>query len=281
MFVRLALVADIHHGKDTPTKRGSAALSLLESFIAEADLLAPELVIDLGDRINDTDLDSDIRHLGEVKHVLRGISAPRVHLLGNHDVAKLPVATSSAILGTDFVHKSSDLGGWHLIFWQADSRVRPGKGFELSDEDLAWLEADLAATELPSIAFTHAPLGSGPMLGNYYFESREAYGGYANAARAREIFSRSGKVVAAIAGHVHWNSLNTVDGVHYLTLQSLTETFTTNPHPAGAWAKLELGKKLDLEVFGRDPMHLSLPIKQLHSHWLARRDVETRVTVTG
>lgn len=73
----------------------------------------------------------------------------------------------------------------------------------------------------------------------------------------------------AVAGHVHWNALNTVDGVHYVTLQSLTETFTTHPHPAKSWAELELGDSIELRVHGGDPIQLRLPLRTLHEHWLA------------
>ena len=33
MVTRIAVVADIHHGRDTLTKRGTAALGLLDGFV--------------------------------------------------------------------------------------------------------------------------------------------------------------------------------------------------------------------------------------------------------
>ena len=47
--------------------------------------------------------------------------------------------------------------------------------------------------------------------------------------------------VVWLAGHVHWNTVTLVDGIPHVTLQSLTETFTTHPEPAAAWGLLELG----------------------------------------
>lgn len=46
--VRIALLADIHHGPDLPTKRGSAALPLLERFAGFVRESAPDLVLELG-----------------------------------------------------------------------------------------------------------------------------------------------------------------------------------------------------------------------------------------
>jgi hypothetical protein len=77
------------------------------------------------------------------------------------------------------------------------------------------------------------------MQGNYYFERYAAgAGGYRNARKARELLADCPTAVLAVAGHVHWNSWHCIDGIHHLTAQSLTETFTTYPEPAGAWARL-------------------------------------------
>ena len=45
-----------------------------------------DLVLDMGDRINDIDPQTDRRLLREVADVFRGLATDRVHLLGNHDM---------------------------------------------------------------------------------------------------------------------------------------------------------------------------------------------------
>ena len=57
--LRIALIADIHHGVDQGTKLGSAALALLQPFVDWVNAIGPSLVVELGDRINDLDKDAD------------------------------------------------------------------------------------------------------------------------------------------------------------------------------------------------------------------------------
>ena len=83
-----------------------------------------------------------------------------------------------------------------------------------------------------------------------------------------QIVEKSEKVIAVVSGHVHWNQLHFMDGIPHISLQSISETFTTHPHPAGAWGLLELSDTLNLEVAGRQPIKLTLPLKQMTDHWL-------------
>jgi hypothetical protein len=111
------------------------------------------------------------------------------------------------------------------------------------------------------------------MVGNYYFDRRYAHGEkHRNAARARNLIESSEKVIAVVSGHVHWNQLCFMDGIPHFSLQSLSETFTTHPHAAGAWALLTLGDAVELEVFGRDPVMYRTPVKKSSHHWLPPMD---------
>jgi len=281
--LRLTLVADIHHGRFAQTKAGPLALELLEAFVRTANEQQPDLVVDLGDRISDQHRATDLCLLGEVAARFLALRVPRVHLLGNHDQVNLSVADSEAVLGVALRSRTLDLQGWHLVFWYPDSRSGADGVYAMGGHDLAWLEADLAATDRPSIIFTHVPFDDGSMVGNYYFEtSPRGAAGYENAVLAREIVQRSHKVVMVVAGHVHWNALNVIDGIPYVTIQSLTETFTTSPEPAGAWATLDASREgLHLQVYGRDRLTLSLPVKPLDHHWLSQDDTPTRAAGAG
>lgn len=264
----LGLVADIHHGAQAGTKAGPAALPLLREFAHWANGHALDMVVELGDRINNVDANSDARLTRDIAAAMHPITAPRAHLLGNHDNHDLPRPLAEAAMQVAFASWSRDVKGFHLVFWNADTCVKGKARFLFEAADLQWLEADLAATELPTIVFSHLPLDEGSMIGNFYFEKYLAgFAHYGNAAQAREVIERSGKVVACLSGHTHWNARNTIDGIHYLTIHSLTESFTTWPHPTGAYALLQLGEDLRLEVFGRDPVSVRLPLRQPGAHW--------------
>ncbi len=269
--LKLALVTDIHYGPNAYTKRGEDAPALVETVVAAASAFGPDRFVELGDRLSDCSEAEDRERLTKLAELFARCGGPRTHLLGNHDIVHLSRREIGHILDCETAHHSVDEKGWHLVFWNADPHYPDG--LEIAPGDLEWLEADLAATRLPSVVFSHVPLDDAAMIGNFYFKTRpEGRAGFLNAAAAREVIERSEKVVLAVAGHVHRNQLSTIDGIHYLSLQSLTESFTTHPYPSGAWATLELDHEIHWQVHGREPLAMTLPIKVLEHHWLRRRD---------
>ncbi|MCB2007288.1 MAG: metallophosphoesterase, partial [Rhodoferax sp.] len=264
----LGLVADIHHGAQVGTKLGPAALPLLAAFNDWANNLPLDLVVELGDRINNLDQDADRQLTQDIAAAFGKLTLPRAHLLGNHDNHDLSRVAAEAAMQTGFHSWSRDLKGFHLVFWNADTCVKGKQAFVFDAADLQWLEADLASTELPTIVFSHLPLDEGSMIGNFYFEKYFAgFAHYANAAGARAVLEESGKVILCVSGHTHWNARNTIDGIHYITIHSLSESFTTWPHPSGAYALLHVQDQITLEVFGRDPAYYRLPVRQPGRHW--------------
>jgi predicted phosphodiesterase len=265
----MALVADIHHGQDHGTKLGTAALPLLgrfRDFVAQA---APDLVVELGDRINDVDAETDLRLTREVAAAFRGINVRRAHVLGNHDNHAIDRRAAEGAMGVSFESWSLDANGFHVVLWNAATSLAGGGGFRFAPEDLAWLERDLAATGLPAIVCTHVPLDGGSMVGNYYFEDAPAgCASYHDGTAARAVIEASGKVVLCLAGHTHWNARHTIDGVHYVTIHSLTESFTTPGRPCGAFGLLDIGEVITVEVFGHDPILHRLPLRRPGEHWV-------------
>ena len=271
--LRIAIITDIHYGPDRYSKKGDEALMLLENFIRQVNSIEADLVVDLGDRISNADIVNDRNHLAQVASVFQPLTKERHHLIGNHDVVHLSIGEQEEIMGMLLQHHSLDRGSWHLAFWNASCVLHEGEGFLLDQDDLDWLAADLAATELPSIVFSHMPIDTGSMVGNYYFERRYAHGEqHRNASLARDLIERSEKVIAVVAGHVHWNQLQFMDAIPHFTLQSLSETFTTHPHAAGSWSLLTLSDTIELEVFGRDPVLYKMPVKNPAHHWLPPLD---------
>jgi 3',5'-cyclic-AMP phosphodiesterase len=268
-LLRAAIVTDIHYGPDRYSKKGDEAIVLLKDFIQQANAMNVDLVVDLGDRISNTDLSTDCKHLKEIAAEFHELTVEHFHLIGNHDVVHMPIPEQEQIMATSFEHHSLDRNGWHLVFWNTSCVIHENVGFQLEDLDLEWLKSDLDQTKLPTVIFSHMPIDTGSMVGNYYFDKLYAGGGqHRNAAQAREIVEKSEKVIAVVSGHVHWNQLHFMDGIPHISLQSISETFTTHPHPAGAWGLLELSDTLNLEVAGRQPIKLTLPLKQMTDHWL-------------
>ena len=258
--LRLALVTDIHHGPPTKTKRGDEALPLLHKFVDFANDWGADLVVDLGDRISDKDNATDRRLTADVAGAFQRVSIPRRHLAGNHDLEFMTRQDGEELLGTSLTSESADINGFHLVFWQAGVKYDRQDGFSLTDGDIQWLADDLAATDLPAIVFSHVPLDGALMTGNFYFEANQHCSQYSETEEIRRVLREAGNVVLCVAGHVHWNKANSVDGIPYLSLQSLTESFTTAPAPAGAWSTIEIGEDIHWQCHGADPMDVRMPI---------------------
>lgn len=271
--IKIAVVSDIHYGPTLPseTKLGGQALELLDDVLEEMIAYGPDLFVELGDRLSDVGVVEDAARLEELAQRFGRLPCRREHLQGNHDIVHLSAESTAEILGATIGHRSVIVRDWHLVFWDADPRY--GRGLRIADADLEWLERDLASNDLPAVVFSHVPLGGGSMIGNYYFEGRpEGRAGHLDAERARSVMEHSGRVVLALAGHVHWNSLNVIDGSYYVTIQSLSESFTTPPHAAAAWAALELAReRITVRIHGRDPFEVILRPKPIGSHWIVPR----------
>lgn len=269
--LRIAVVTDIHHGADYGAKLGSSALPLLARFRDWCAAERPDAVVELGDRINNESRETDIALTGAVANAFAAFPAETVHLLGNHDNHYLTRAEAEAAFGRSFASHSRDQAGFHLVFWNADTAKHGGRGFVAAQADLDWLARDLAGTGLPAIVFSHIPLDSHSMAGNLYFEHGPSagMGNYDNAADARRVVEASGKVVLCVAGHTHWNALTTIDGIHYVTVPSLTESWMSWPKPAAAWADVRLGDDIRVQVHGEVPARYQLPVRRPAYHWMS------------
>ncbi|WP_346913025.1 metallophosphoesterase [uncultured Roseibium sp.] len=285
MSVRICIVSDIHHGTPTTTKRGDTALGLMEEFVRFTNDAKPDFVVDLGDRISDMDRDTDLRLEREVAEAFKPITSPIHHINGNHDRDYLEVSDNEEILGQSLENSTFDIGGWRIVLWRADAKIMRSpehSGFILRETDLVWLSRVAQTADRPLLVMSHVPISGHAQTGNYYFERNPDSSTYPMAERARAALAQARVPVTCIAGHVHWNTITTVDGITHLTQQSLTESFTTNGEPAGAYGMLELGDTVNWQVHGDDPIAFSfkpglarwtppLPSFDSHPEFAARR----------
>lgn len=270
---KICIVADIHHGTDTTTKKGTAAARLMAEFAVFCDAEAPDMVIDLGDRISDVDHDTDLVLEHEAKAMFTPIVQPVHHICGNHDRDYITVAENEQILRQSLANETIDLDGWTVVLFRADAKVHRDpdgiRSFTMPEADLVWLADVIANATKPLAIFSHVPLSGHDQTGNYYFQNKPEFSRYPNTECIRAAIESARVPVISFSGHVHWNTLTTIKGVPYVTIQSLTETFTTHPEPSGAMAVLELGSdEIALDVRGLDAFRLRLPVQQMARRWL-------------
>lgn len=271
-MLEIAIISDIHNGPDLGTKKGSSAPLLLQNFIDFVGERKPDCIVDLGDRVNHVDPKTDLVSLKQVAGIFQKISFPIVHIMGNHDVDFLLQEENEKVLGCSFSSHQEERNGYSLLYWNADVHMHKEHGMTLRDADLQWLSDALDKASYPAVIFSHVPLNNGSMLGNFYFDTYVPKKGQypkEQGERVRAMIEESGKVIACINGHAHWNAYGCIDGVHYITLPSLTETFMTYPEPHSAWTWLRLAQEsIEIEIFGKTPMKYSLPVRESSRHWI-------------
>ncbi len=267
--LRISIITDLHYGRDAGTKFGSKALDVLGNYVSWLAQHPHDLVVDLGDRINDVGPEVDPLLLDKVSAVLRALPEPRRHMLGNHDVQFLSAEENEAALDSICRSHSLDIEGNHLVFWNCGSKLERGRGIAMDQDELEWLKKDLESTDLPSVIFLHAPLIRSCMRGNYYFERSEVNAGYTgdNSTKALDIIESSGKVILVVSGHTHWFDLHCSDGVHHVTIPSATESFMHPSEPGEAWASISIDEEISIETFGKRKYRMELPLRELGRHW--------------
>lgn len=262
--MKIAIVTDIHHGPTSHNKEtGWNSLDALHSVIDCAIEEQVDLLLDLGDHISDTNAKADYKVATEVAEMFKTFPGHRVHVVGNHDVANLSVADNEAIYGESMQSRVVDLGSCRLLVWQPCVEITMGIGLPATEPDIAWLVAALNADERPAIIATHVPLSGHSQIGNYYFENNPQYATYPDHQRVREAVEATGKAALWLSGHVHWNTVTQINNLPHITIQSLSERFTTFPKTAECWALLEITQhEMSLEVRGNDPFFVRLPFNR-------------------
>ncbi len=102
---------------------------------------------------------------------------------------------------------------------------------------------------------THHPLSDQDLTGNRWFEKAPHICRVAGRRDVRRVIAASGKVVAVFNGHAHWNHFDVIDGIPYVTLQSLIENLDSDApgRAARSYAVAELeGKRLSVRVDGAE-----------------------------
>jgi Icc protein len=263
-----ALVSDIHFGPAATyggklRKLTAQAPALLRDFVRRMNHDAkPDLVVNLGDDIEDESPEVDRARYGECLGILRTLDADVRHVAGNHDLVFLSEkdlleAWGRPELGA--LHYSFQRGGVHFVVLH--TRERKDRDVSVGEAQLRWLEQELEAAKHPVIVLMHHSAADQDLTGNRWFE------GHANICLVRErkalrrILEASGKVLAVFNGHLHWNHLDVVGGIPYVTVQSLIENLDDDApgRAAAAYALVRVTRsRIVIEVRGAETCRYQL-----------------------
>lgn len=230
MNLTLGIVTDLHFGPAASfggklRKLTHRAGELTERFARRMrDEVRPDLVVNLGDVLEDESADVDQARYAECMRLLASAGRERLDVAGNHDVVHLDRATLRAQWGLEGdgpLYRSLDRGGVHLV--TLATHETKDVDVRIDEEQLRWLEADLAATTLPTVVLMHHSAADQHLAGNRWFAKAPHLALVKERKRLRGLLEASGKVVLVVNGHLHWNHLDVIGGIPYVTVQSLIE----------------------------------------------------------
>lgn len=245
--VRFAAFTDVHLGPPARfdgklRKLSHHAGALIASLVQRLNTVErPELVINLGDVIEDECAEADRARYEELVAHGERLEAPLVHVAGNHDSVNLTDDELRALWRHEGeLFRSWDTGGVHFVALR--SVERKDRDVRLPREQREWLVDDLRRAASPSVVLIHHPLGDMDLEGNRWFARAPHLCRVAERREVRAALAESGKVVLVLNGHAHWNHLDVCDGIPYVTLQSLVENLDDDApgRPARAHAVIDL-----------------------------------------
>jgi Icc protein len=265
----IGFVTDLHFG---PAAYHDGKLRKLTHHAADLtrdvvrmmnDELRPDLLVNLGDDIEDESREADLARYVECQDILRTAKAELVNVAGNHDTIHLTREDLSRIWNRDAgVHPPApaplfyalDRGGFHLAILHTIERK--DVDVRIPHAQLEWLKDDLARTTLPVIVLMHHSASEQDLSDSFWFKGLSHLALVKERAELRQILEESGKVRAVFNGHVHRNHLDVIRGIPYVTIQSLIENLDEDApgRPAAAHALATITEsRIVVRVHGNDP----------------------------
>lgn len=259
--LRLGFVTDLHFGPaayhDGKLRKLTHHATELTRRVVRAmnEELRPDLLVNLGDDIEDESREADLARYTECQSILRSANAELVNVAGNHDTVHLTREDLTRIWGREgMLYYSLDRGGFHLVVLHTIERKDVDA--RIPRAQLDWLRDDLARTSLPTVVLMHHSASEQDLSDSVWFSGRSHLALVHERRELRAILEESKKVRVVFNGHVHRNYLDVINGIPYVTIQSLTENLDEDApgRPAATYALATLDdERTIVRVYGNDP----------------------------
>ena len=201
--IRLGLVADVHQDvMPDGVERVTAFVEAMRQAGAHA-------IVNLGDFCVPHDRNAAFLA------AWNAFGGEKIHVLGNHDTdGGYKRDQTVEWWGSPGRHYSRDVEGLHLVTLDGnDPDGKPGYACSIADDQIAWLEQDLAATTRPTVVVVHQPIDA------FDKHVRSAKKVRAVLAKANEAAGFR-KVLAVFAGHAHLDYVKESDGIPHVQVNS-------------------------------------------------------------
>jgi hypothetical protein len=237
--LKLVLFADTHIGPNAECRPGEEVECLMKQFVDIINTeIKPDLVIELGDRINNNNHDADMANLIKFAAVLENLKMPCMHVFGNHDIHNLSKEENVEILKSPVSYRNYSYKGFDLIFLDTADPVIDFIGGDVSHKQLAWLEDRLHANDLPKIILAHHPMMGQDLQGNPHFASFPHLAALKDGNKIKKTFDGCKNIIVYISAHVHWFYFSTRSGFPFISIPSFTEAYPLKKDAPGMFVEL-------------------------------------------
>lgn len=264
----LGLVTDLHFG---PAAFHEGKLRKLTHHAAELtrrivramnEQIRPDVLVNLGDDIEDESREADLARYTECQDILRTADAELVNVAGNHDTIHLTDGDLARVWRREGpLYYSLDRGGFHLVVLRTVERK--DVDVRIARAQLDWLRDDLSRTRLPAVVLMHHSASEQDLSDSFWFCDAAHLALVEERRELRAVLEESGKVRAVFNGHVHRNHLDVIGGIPYVTVQSLIENLDEDApgRPAAAYAVAVLDDaRTTIRVRGNDPARYQIEV---------------------
>lgn len=236
--MRFAVISDVHCGPNMDTRWGENAVALLERAIDVLKTLDVQFVVDLGDRINDVDLESDRKNVTAVRDAYSKLGRPVYFLYGNHDTVFLSKEEYGQIVGKKGAYESVDVGDYRLLLADSVDPVYDRVGGTYSPEQVRWLRESIEASDKEIILFSHHPLAEQDIDSHWYFGKNPHHAFVQNRVDVLPYINE--KVRAVFSGHLHWIRKIVQGKTVHFTVPSFVDVFLTGSMPPGFFSVVDI-----------------------------------------
>ncbi len=260
--MKFVVINDIHLGAETPykginRKLSRLSMSLLSDFVSKVnEEIRPDFVANLGDLVGDIDHENDLQNMGLVMSALGKVDCPVYHIVGNHEQRNLTESEMKQALGYKSLYFSFEKGDYKFVFLHTEDskeRLQENSIIHIPETQLKWFDEELKNTNKKVIVFSHHSFADQDVTNNFWFSGRTQRCLVHNRGEVRSIMNNSGKVIACVNAHLHWNNVTIHENIPYITLQSLVENFNNDDKPSETYSIFELNNEfLKLHVMGND-----------------------------
>lgn len=258
---KIAFVTDLHLGprayfEGKLRKLSHEAPALLQAVVSKIrEEEHPDFLVNLGDDIEDESPTQDRERYLEGQQILRSAECPLLNVAGNHDTIHLSSKDLCEIWGQPGpLYYAKDFDELRVFVLhtveqrKVDIRIDPAQ--------LDWLREGLARDRRDAIVLMHHSASEQDLSDSRWFHRVPHLALVQERKSLQKILRESGVVRAVFNGHVHRNHLDVIDGIPYITVQSLIENLDEDApgRPASAYAIALLNeRRLIVRVRGNDP----------------------------